>query len=137
MSEPGPTAAAPEFSLLIDGGCPLCAREAGLLRRLDRGRGLLALVDITAPDFDPADIGTTFQTLMSEMHGLTPDGQLVAGVEAFRRAYGAVGWGWVLAPTAWPGLRFVSDRLYAWFARNRRRMTGRCDRADGTCTKPR
>ena len=27
--------------------------------------------------------------------------------------------GWLLAPTGWPGLRWLSDRGYEWFARNR------------------
>lgn len=120
---------AAEFTILIDGACPLCAREASFMRKLDRGRGRLALVDIAAPEFDPGHYGTTMDRLMAEIHGVTPEGRLVTGVEVFRRAYGAVGWGWLLAPTGWPGLRWVSDRAYAWFARNRLRWTGRCDGA--------
>jgi predicted DCC family thiol-disulfide oxidoreductase YuxK len=55
---------------------------------------------------------------------------VVEGVEVFRRAYAAVGLGWLLAPTRWPGLRRASDAAYRWFARNRLRLTGRpapCD----------
>ena len=119
----------PRFTILIDGACPLCRHEAGLMRRLDRGRGRLAIVDIAAPGFDAARFGTTFEALMGEIHGVLPDGSLVTGVEVFRRAYGAVGWGWLLAPTGWPGLRWAFDRAYVWFARNRLRLTGRpaCD----------
>lgn len=118
----------PRFTILIDGGCPLCRHEAGLMRRLDRGRGRLAIVDIAAPAFDASRYGTTFDALMGEIHGVLPDGSLVTGVEVFRRAYGAVGWGWLLAPTGWPGLRWAFDRAYAWFARNRLKLTGRvCD----------
>lgn len=123
------------FLLLIDGQCPLCAREAALLRRLDRGRGRLQLLDIAEPGFDAAEYGATFQDVMGQIHGVTSEGVLVTGVEAFRRAYAAVGLGWVLAPTRWPGLRWLADRLYAWFAANRLRLTGRpgvCE--TGRCT---
>jgi predicted DCC family thiol-disulfide oxidoreductase YuxK len=54
-----------------------------------------------------------------------PDGTLVEGVEVFRRAYAAVGLGWLVAPTRWPLLRPLADAAYRWFARNRLRLTGR------------
>ena len=44
------------------------------------------------------------------------------GLEVFRRAYDAVGLGFVLAPTAWPVLRPIADATYRWFARNRVRL---------------
>jgi predicted DCC family thiol-disulfide oxidoreductase YuxK len=127
-----------KFRVLIDGGCPLCRREAALLRRLDRSRGRLQLVDITAPDFDPSQTGRSMDDLMGAIHAITADGAIVTGMEVFRRAYAAVGLGWLLAPTAWPGLRPLFDRAYRWFARNRLRLTGRrgdaC--ADGRCRRP-
>jgi predicted DCC family thiol-disulfide oxidoreductase YuxK len=115
----------PQFTILIDGECPLCAKEAAFMRRLDKGRGRLAIVDLAAPGFDAGTYGTTFDAVMGEIHGVTPDGRLIKGVEVFRRAYAAVGWGWLLAPTAWPGLRWISDRAYRWFARNRLWLTRR------------
>lgn len=126
----------PRFRILIDGECPLCRHEARLLQRLDRGRGLLALTDIAAPGFDAASIGRTFEDVMGSIHGVTEDGRVVSGMEVFRRAYGAVGLGWVLAPTGWPVLRPIFDRMYRWFAANRLRFTGRggvC--ADGRCVR--
>jgi predicted DCC family thiol-disulfide oxidoreductase YuxK len=117
------------FTILIDGDCPLCRQEAHLLRRLDRGRGRLGLVDIASPGFDAARYGVTFDQVMGTIHGVTSDGRVVAGMEVFRRAYAAVGWGWLLAPTAWPVLRPIVDAAYRWFARNRLRLTGR----SGTC----
>jgi len=63
--------------------------------------------------------------LMARIHAVLPDGSLVEGVEVFRRAYTAVGLGWTLAWTAWPGLRPLADAGYRWFARNRLRLTGR------------
>ncbi len=122
------------FTILIDGACPLCRHEANLLRRLDRGRGRLDLIDIASPRFEPAGLGVTLDQVMGSIHGLTRDGRLVWGVEVFRRAYAAVGWGWLWAPTGWPILRPVFDAAYGWFARRRLWLTGRQRRCDvGTC----
>ncbi|MEZ6232916.1 MAG: DUF393 domain-containing protein [Phycisphaerales bacterium] len=113
------------FTILIDAECPLCRHEASLLRRLDKGRGRLTLVEITAPDFDAAAYGTTFQDVMGSIHGVTADGRLVSGMEVFRRAYAAVGWGWLWAPTGWPLLRPMFDWLYRRFANRRLWLSGR------------
>jgi predicted DCC family thiol-disulfide oxidoreductase YuxK len=127
------------FTLLIDGACPLCAKEGRFMRWLDAGRGRLALVDIAAPDFRPADYSATFDQLMGTIHGVRPDGSLVTGMEAFRLAYRAAGHGWILAWTGLPFLRPLADRAYAWFATHRLRLTGRrtaasCDA--GRCRVP-
>jgi predicted DCC family thiol-disulfide oxidoreductase YuxK len=106
------------FKLLYDGGCPLCRREARFLQRRNR-HGRLAFEDITAPGFDPAVYHTTREELMGVIHGVFPDGRMVKKVEVFREAYRAIGLGWLLAPTGWPGLRWLTDRGYEWFARNR------------------
>jgi predicted DCC family thiol-disulfide oxidoreductase YuxK len=115
----------PDFTILIDGECPLCAREAAMMRRMDGGRGRLALVDISADGFDAARYGTTHDTLMARIHGVLPDGTVIEGVEVFRRAYDAVGRGWLMGWTRLPGLRLLAEAGYRWFARNRLRLTGR------------
>ena len=115
----------PEITFLHDGECPLCAREVAMLRRLDRGRGRLAFDDIAAPAFDASRYGRSQAELMARIHGLLADGTVIEGVEVFRRAYAAVGLGWLVAPTRWPLLRPLSDAAYRWFARNRLRLTGR------------
>ena len=100
------------------------------LRRLDRGRNRLVTEDITGPGFDPKPYGVTIKELMGQIHGVHPDGSLVKGMEVIRRAYAAVGLGWLLAPTKWPVLKSISDVAYAWFARNRLRLTGRASACD-------
>lgn len=119
------------FTILIDGQCTLCRREAAFMNRLDRGRGLLRIVDITPPDFDPAALGTTTDAVMGQIHGIAPDGTLLRGMEVFRRAYGAVGKRWLLAWTAWPVARPIVDRVYLWFARHRVRISSIVARALG------
>ncbi len=124
------------FKLLYDGECPLCRREADFLRRRNR-HGALAFEDIAAPDFDANIYHTTREELMGVIHGVFPDGRIVKKVEVFREAYRAVGLGWLLAPTGWPGLRRLADLGYEWFARHRLaigKMFGRkCD--SGACAK--
>jgi len=106
------------FKLLYDGECPLCRREVRWLKRLNRG-GHLAFDDISAPGFDPAPYRRSHEELLGIIHGVFPDGRIVREVAVFREAYKAVGLGWVLAPTGWPFLRWIFDRLYITFARYR------------------
>jgi len=107
-----------DFKLLYDGECPICMREARWLQGRNR-QGRLAFEDVSARDFEPAHYGATRAELLGVIHGVFPDGRMVRKVEVFRQAYRAVGLGWLLAPTGWPGLRWVCDRLYEAFARYR------------------
>jgi predicted DCC family thiol-disulfide oxidoreductase YuxK len=125
-----------DLKLLYDGECPLCVREVRMLEKVNR-KGRLAVEDIAVPGFDASQYGRTFEQLMGSIHGVLPDGKLVTGMEVFRRAYAAVGLGWLVAPTGWPVLEPLFDRLYTIFARNRLRITGRshvC--ANGRCAVP-
>jgi len=114
-----------QIRVLYDADCPLCSREIRLLERMDRGRGRIDFADISVPGFDAARYGLEHADLMARIHGVLPDGSAVEGVEVFRRAYRAVGWGWLVAPTTWPLLRGIADAAYRVFARNRLRWTGR------------
>ena len=120
------------FEVFHDGDCPLCAREIGMLRRLDR-RGRIRFTDIAAPGFDAAALGTTQADLMAGIRGRPPDGRGVTGVEVFRRLYAAVGFGPLVAITRLPVISHLLDAGYRVFARNRLRWTGRCD---GACAVP-
>lgn len=88
---------------------------------MDR-RSALALVDISASDFDAARFGLTAETVQGALHAIGPDGRIARGMDAVRAAYRAVGLGWLAAPTGWPLLRPIFDRLYRVFARNRLRI---------------
>lgn len=132
-SSTGPSGAAP-FEVFYDGACPLCMREIRMLRRLDR-RGRIQFSDIAAAGFDAhARAGVDYETLMARIHGRLADGTLVTGVEVFRRLYGAVGFGPLVALTRLPGVAQLLELGYVWFAKNRLRLTGRCE--DGTCAVP-
>jgi predicted DCC family thiol-disulfide oxidoreductase YuxK len=119
-----------DVEVFYDGHCPLCMREIRLLRRLDR-RNRIRFTDVAAPGFDARSVGVTWEALMDRIHGRLPDGRLVEGVEVFRRLYAAVGFGPVVAITRLPGVAHLLDLAYRWFARNRLRLTGRCE--GGAC----
>lgn len=131
MNEPAHTPFV--FEVFFDGDCPLCVREIRMLQRLDR-RGRLRFTDIARADFDASDTGRTWDELMARIHGRLPNGELVEGVEVFRRLYAAVGFGPLVALTRLPGVRHLLDAAYHLFAKNRLRLTGRCEK--GVCEVP-
>ena len=104
--------------LLYDGQCPFCRREIEWLKRRNR-KLRITFEDISAAEFDPGRYGLTRDEVNRVLHGILPDGTVVRGMAAVRRAYAAIGLGWLTAPTGWPGMRWVADRMYAAFARNR------------------
>jgi predicted DCC family thiol-disulfide oxidoreductase YuxK len=72
--------------------------------------------------------------LMASIHGRLPDGKIVKGVEVFRRLYAAVGFAPLVVLTRLPGISHLLDLAYRWFAKNRLRLTGRCN--DRACSTP-
>ena len=116
-----------EVEAFYDGGCPLCQREIGWLRRLDRQQKI-RFTDIDDPTFQPQAVGKSYEELMARMHGRLPDGTWIEGVEVFRRLYAAVGFRRLAAVSRWPLIAQLLAVGYALFARNRGRLTGRCTR---------
>ena len=128
-----PAEASFDVEVFFDGECPLCTKEVDMVRRLDR-RSRVRFVDVAAPSFDASSVGRTHDELMARIHARLPDGKLVEGVEVFRLMYAAASRGLrpVVALTRLPGVRQLLDAGYTWFAKNRLRLTGRCE-AD-SCT---
>ena len=124
MGSASPALEPQRITLLYDAACPLCSREARLLKRFNT-QGNLLFEDISAPVFNPDRYGLTQDDVMGHIHAILPNGQAVTGMEAFRQCYAAVGLGFLMAPTNWPMLRDVFDRGYALFAQNRLKLTGR------------
>ena len=126
------------FDVLVyfDGACALCSREIEMLRRLDR-RSRIRFVDIAAESFDPGTTGFSYEELMERIRGELPDGTPIEGVEVFRRLYSAVGFGVLVSLTRIPGISHLLDLAYHAFAKNRLRLTGRCEGGpDGVCQVP-
>jgi predicted DCC family thiol-disulfide oxidoreductase YuxK len=114
------------FEVFYDGGCPLCRREMKWLEKKD-SKGLILFTDINDPDFDKSAVGKSHDELMAEIHGRTPDGKLVTGVEVFRNLYRTIGFRLPVAVSRWPLVRSILDIAYSIFARYRLRITRRCD----------
>ena len=125
------SAATWDVRVLYDGDCPLCVREVNFLRAKDAGRGRLDLVDIASATYDPAaNRGIDFETAMSTIHGVTPEGDVITGIEVFKRAYEAVGLGYVYAFTSVPWLARAADAAYDFWAGKRLAVTGRASMAE-------
>ncbi|MDR0673718.1 MAG: DUF393 domain-containing protein [Zoogloeaceae bacterium] len=132
------------LEFLYNGNCAICRFDVAHMRRRDRHQRLVFL-DLTAPDFDPARYGRTREELLARMTARRADGGIVEGPEAFRLAWAAVGFGWLVAPTCLPGLAWLAERAYASFARHRvslsrrfggvfKRLTPKCE--NGVCHLP-
>lgn len=121
-----------DFEVFFDGDCPLCIREIAMLKRLDV-LGRIRFTDIASPTFDPASLGVSWETLMKKIHGRLPSGELVEGVEVFRTLYAAVGFERLVRLSRLPGIAQALDASYELFAKNRLRLTGRCE---GACELP-
>ena len=122
----------PHFEVFYDGECPLCVKEIRMLQWMDRNKHRILFTDIAAPGFQAEErTGKTHDELMAEIFGRMPSGELVTGMEVFRQLYGAVGLGFLFAPTAWPIAAPAFDKAYQLFAKNRLRLTGRCNPETG------
>lgn len=122
------------IEVFFDGACPLCAREMRWFTRLDGGRQRLRFVDIAAPGFDASSFGLDPKTILARIHARLPDGSFATGVEVFRLMYSAVGFGPLVWLSRIPGVSQLLDFAYEKFAKNRLRLTGRCE--DGACEVP-
>lgn len=122
-----------QVQVFFDGDCPLCVREINMLKRMDKHERIW-FTDIAASDFSADDWGKSHDELMSKIQGRLPDGQWIEGVEVFRQLYSQVGFRWAAAVTRVPGISHALDVGYRLFAKNRLRLTGRCE--DGVCETP-
>ena len=122
-----------QVEVFYDGQCPLCMREIRMLRGLDRD-GQIRFTDISAAGFDASSLGLDLSAMMKRIHGRLPNGELIEGVEVFRKLYAAVGFRKLVGLSRAPGLSQALDLAYELFAKNRLRLTGRCE--TGACELP-
>ena len=119
-----------KLNLLYDGECPLCLREVNFLQKKDAGRGIVKFTDIADVSYEPAaNGGVDFETAMGRIHAVRADGSLVKNVPVFQEVYEALGIGWLYAPTKWPVVSTVVNKLYDWWADKRLAVTGRASLA--------
>jgi len=119
-----------KINLLYDGDCPLCLREVNFLQKKDAGRGLVKLTDIADIDYRPEENGgVDFEAAMGRIHAVRADGTVVKNVAVFQEVYDALGIGWMYAPTKWPIIGPLVNKIYDLWADKRLAMTGRASLA--------
>ena len=110
-----------DITVFYDGACPLCAREIGLMRRLDQ-RERIAFEDV-ADEGAPVSCPIDRADLLARFHARLPDGEMVSGARAFTEAYARVpGLGWAAGLGRFGPTRAALDWLYARFLRIRPRI---------------
>jgi len=124
QTEPSPDSF--DVEVFFDGDCPLCVREIRMLRKLDATRRRIRFTDIQSSGFNAAELGITYRALMDRIHARLPGGELVSGVEVFRRLYAAVGFERLVAVSRLRLVAKLLDFAYELFAKYRLRLTGRC-----------
>jgi predicted DCC family thiol-disulfide oxidoreductase YuxK len=107
------------LTIYYDGACRLCDAEMTNLK-LRNFDGKLAFVDISATGEAGLPAGVSWEMATSLIQAKRADGQIISGVEVFRRAYDAVGILWVTRLTKLPVIGHLADAVYPWIARNRR-----------------
>ena len=118
------------LTVFFDGACPICDREIALMKRLDRRRRL-EFCDFSAQEYDAASSGFAAADLAAVIHARWADGSVITGVEVFRAMWQAVGLGFLARLSRLSLVEPLVLKAYAWFARNRLRLTGRSH----ACTK--
>lgn len=137
--------AKPDFPLRIfyDGACAICATEIERYGHMDR-EGRLVLVDVSAPDFDPAPLGITPDEFIYQMHAIDRSGTVYRNVEAFWAIWQAFPASTLLglmgAVITLPAVKPIARLCYRGFARIRKYLpkrdagctTGSCSIGKGT-----
>lgn len=112
------------LTVLFDGACPLCSREMGMIKRLDKKRRL-RFCDFAGPAYDREAMGILLPELSAVLHAQWADGTVIKGVEVFRAIWQAVGLGVLTRLSRLPIIDSLVVKGYGWFAKNRLRLTGR------------
>ena len=108
-----------DVTVFYDGACPLCAREIGIMRRLDRRRRI-AFVDVSegAPEGCPIAV----QDLLKRFHVREGD-RMLSGIAGFAAMWRAIPVLWPFGQVArLPLVERVLERFYAVFLRVRLRL---------------
>ncbi|WP_194756458.1 thiol-disulfide oxidoreductase DCC family protein [Aliidiomarina indica] len=124
---------ATQLTIFYDGQCPLCVREMKQLKRLDKEQQI-AFEDILEDDFSERYPQVSVAKANTILHGMNAQGKMLYGLDVTHAAWSLAGRGWLTAPLRWPLIRWVADKIYLYFARNRYRISklvtgqARCER---------
>ncbi len=125
----------PEFPIKVfyDGSCDLCSTKMYTYMGKDLG-GRLEFVDITAPDFNPAEYGGSLADFMYQMHAIDRKGKVYRGVDALRAIWQAfpnsLWYGFLGGLVTIPGVSLIARAVYRSFAGIRKYLP---KRSGGVC----
>ena len=74
--------------IFVDGNCIVCDFEISHYKKI--APKLFQIVDISHPKFDASAFGLTPEAVNKHMHVMTPEGEVVKGVEAFAHIWSRI-----------------------------------------------
>lgn len=120
--------------VVFDGTCNFCLRQVEKIRRRDR-RSLFEIVPRQEPSVEQRFPLLAEGDFDSGMRLVEPDGRILVGADAVHAiARRLTPWKWAAWLYLVPGLKHLFRWIYAWIARNRHRLAGRCE--TGACGLP-
>ena len=115
-----------DLIFLYDGDCPLCLKETNFLKTKDKLNKIL-FVDISK-NYNPTNYkNISYESAMSNLHGILNTGEIIYGVDVLSYSYELVGLGWIYYPVKLPLLSQLIKLVYKYWAKNRLKLTGRND----------
>lgn len=112
------------LTVYFDGECPICRREIDLMKIFNRS-ARLQFIDFSDGSYRSVEHGLSPCDLGRVIHARWSDGTLITGVEVFQEMWEAIGLGFLSRLARRPMINKLLVRAYAWFARNRLRLTSR------------
>lgn len=104
--------------VFFDGGCPVCNKEIGLYKNLDKA-GAIEWLDISLDD-QTKTLPLPRQALLARFHVQTPEGELISGARGFIEMWKKLpGWHWLAKVCSIPGLPNILELGYRGFLRLR------------------
>ena len=107
-----------QLRFFYDGSCPLCHKEINHLKKLDT-ESLIEFFDIHEPEFSERFPHIPFAEANRILHGESPDGRVLKGLDVTYEAWSLVGKRHYVAILRWPLVRHFANWLYHRFANNR------------------
>jgi predicted DCC family thiol-disulfide oxidoreductase YuxK len=114
-----------DLELLYDGECPICKREICVLQKKDN-QTKIKFIDISSKEFSPSEHNNIdYHTLMSQIHAIDSQGNLLVGLPAFAAVYARCQLLVTSTLLRIPFIKTLLKPLYNLFAKKRLWMTGR------------
>ena len=136
MATPAPAPASAHIgrpdkpTVIYDGQCGFCLKQVGRIRRRDTA-GVFDYRPRQEPGLDERFPQITHGDFNTGLRLIEPDGQVQVGADGVYHMARRLPRLWLLA---WlyrvPGLKQIFAAMYAWVARNRYKLAGRCEEGD-------